>query len=398
MKQLYAWRTVRLFAALLLLFSSMHGVAQCPLNATPLTLQRDTIEQILTGNSTSTYSIPRFNPALGTLVQVEIRAVITGVVRMRLENDVGAPASYRIRYTRNDDIAGPGLAPNLLNNIIKNYGPYGLAASDGNLFSGPDYISIGPDTVLRNVIRQRFITTALVNFMGAGNLLYTYRVNASTVVTGSSNYIFTVATTGRIVFSVVYTYCPVTLLPTTLLDFSVKKTGAKSVALAWATENDYENNHYDIEVSRDGNRFRSIGNRKGRPQGTRGNYLHDFYAGRAAAGRFYFRVGLRNAAGSMLYTPVREINLSDETSPQFAVYPNPVSEALNIEFAQEQEGICRVQVISLQGQIIYDMQQRLQRENTLRLALNKWHRPGKYVLKIFGADGKAHWLAHVQLN
>jgi Secretion system C-terminal sorting domain len=388
MKKFYS--TVMLMLLLLVLANAPVIVhAQCPGGGTPLTIVHDTTEQIFSGNSTSNYSIPRFDPSLGTLIAVNISARITGVVSMRLENDVPASATYRVNYSRNDNISGPGLTTSLSNTINRNYGNYNLAASNGAPFSGPDYIAIGPDTVLNNFTIQRNITTNLITFLGTGNLSYRFRVSATANVFGSSNYTFSVSTTSFVRFRVIYTYCPVVLLPATILNFSVIPRGQKLAALRWTTENDHAFNQYNIEVSRDGLHFRPIDTREGRPNinGQPNRYEFLFRGDRTERGRFYFRINRQLGNLPPAYANIQFTDMEDDKPVDYIVYPNPAIEYIDIEFDKNRTNTYHVQLSNITGQVVYAGNYRLSNERKIRISLPAGYRPGMYFLQTSTLQG-----------
>ena len=89
-------------------------------------------------------------------------------------------------------MSGPALSSPLTSYVFAGYGPYDLAATDGVPLSGPDYVSIGPDTVLKAVSVCRTITDTadLSQFYGLDSVTYNYSINANAIVTGSGDYLF----------------------------------------------------------------------------------------------------------------------------------------------------------------------------------------------------------------
>ena len=103
--------------------------AQC---VTPLSTI--TFDSTLTGsgNAFHTFTFPRFDAALGTLVEVDVRAEVTLSYRFQLENKENiAINNYRVRVVRDDEISGSVLQTPITNNYQTTYGPYALAAFDG---------------------------------------------------------------------------------------------------------------------------------------------------------------------------------------------------------------------------------------------------------------------------
>ena len=136
---------------LFLMVASYSTYAQCPHGYVPSGIAFDTTVSTGSGSYATQFSFPKIDPQNGMVVCVRLCLTITGRVSMFLENNVTSPAIYDINYKRKDTLSGPGLNSPLTNQVNVDYGPYNLDATDGNPLSGPDFQSIGPDTVLRSV-------------------------------------------------------------------------------------------------------------------------------------------------------------------------------------------------------------------------------------------------------
>ncbi len=65
---------------------------------------------------------------------------------------------------------------------------------------------------------------------------------------------------GSVNFHLQYCYCPTIILPLNIHQFSVTKIGTRQAELKWIGFDDYSANyHYEVEVSRDGYNFSTIG-------------------------------------------------------------------------------------------------------------------------------------------
>ena len=225
MKQHYS-KVPYLLAFLTLLFylpSPLNAQCLCENGNVPQTVTYQQTRNIRPIDDSTNFDLLQFNPDLGQLICVNVFSYITGVVRMRLENDEIYPVSYRINYSRTDRIQGPGLGTDITNTFIKNYGPYNLAATDGNYFSGPDFVGIGPDSVLKNKYLNRNLSSGLVPFLGYGSLRYNYKVTGRSTVSGSINYIFSVSSQDIVTVGLTYSYCPTGLLGTDIKDFAAAR-------------------------------------------------------------------------------------------------------------------------------------------------------------------------------
>jgi len=272
---------------------------------------------------------------------------------MFLENNVTSAATYNINYKRNDTLTGQGLISPMTNNISVNYGPYNLAASDGTPFSGPDYINIGPDTVLRSVSICITLTDSvdLVPFYGHDSVQYNYKIAAGASVTGSGDYNFGVSTQGSVNYKLQYCYCPNAVLPLNINNFSVTKKGTDRAILQWVGLDDEKKNYrYEVEVSRDGYHFSSVGSLPLNPASADYNFL--YVVGDNSQGRYFFRIKQVYSNGYTRFSEIKYADMERSASPKFTLYPNPSSGIVGIKFDNIQSGQLMVQIYNTQGQKI----------------------------------------------
>ena len=333
-------------------------------------------------DDSTTFDLLQFNPDMGQLTCVQVFSYITGVVRMRLENDEIYAVSYRISYTRTDQITGPGLGSGLTNNFSKNYGPYSLAASDGAYFSGPDFVAIGPDSVLRNRFLNRNISN-LTPFLGYGNLQYSYKVSGRTTVTGSINYIFSVSSQDIVTVGVNYSYCATGLLSSNMKDFAAYRKSNRDVQLSWITENENKDNRYEIEISRTGETFEKAGTLQASTSSNSSStkYEYSYHADQAIGGQLYFRIRQTTTGGEVTYSPIRSISFVEVKGKGFAVYPNPAVRAVSMQFDSPLNGDYSIELTNLMGQIVYKRLVRVNNSNNITIELNNATAAGVYNLR-----------------
>jgi len=361
MKQCYP-KVSGLVAILTLLFylpNPLNAQCLCENGNAPQTVTYHQTRNIRPIDDSTTFDLLQFNPSLGQLTCVNVFSFITGVVRMRLENDEIYPVAYRINYSRNDQIQGPGLTPAITNSFSKNYGPYNLAASDGAYFSGPDFTTIGPDSVLKNRYLNRNLTGGLAPFLGYGSLQYNYKVTGRTTVTGSINYIFSVSSQDIVTVGITYSFCPTALLASGIKDFAAAKRNQNDVYLSWTTVNEVKSNKYEIEVSRNNSDFVNIGQVEANTVSgsTASKYEYPYHATQNG-GNLYFRVKQINSAGKAVYSHVKLVSFM-ENKQGFSIYPNPVRNKVQLQFDNAVNGDFRVEIVNVAGQLIFSRDQRL---------------------------------------
>lgn len=354
MKELYT--TVPKWAFLFLfVYLPTHSSAQCLCSdgSAPQQLSFSQTRKITPLDDSTDFFIPQFDPSIGQLGCVELYTRLTNIVRMRLENDETFPLNYRVTYQKDMRLQGPGLTPDLTNSFSKNYGPYALAESDGNPFSGPDYVFIGPDTVMRNKYVGRNITSNVVPFLGNGILTYNYKASGKTTVTGGVNYIFSVNSIDSVTVGVNYNYCTNGLLAVGMRDFNAVRKARQDVLLSWTTQNELSSNRYELEFSTNGTDFRSIGGLKAQTAAGSKSSTYQFpYHFTQEKGTVFFRVKMVSVTGSATYTAIRSLSADAAMGTGLGVYPNPAKQKVMLQFDNPLQGAYEITLVSMNGQTL----------------------------------------------
>lgn len=388
MNQRYTKMPLFLAFFTLLFYLPAQSQCLCENGNVPQTITYQQTRNIRPIDDSTNFDLMQFNPNMGQLICVNVFSYITGVVRMRLENDEIYPVSYRISYQRTDQIQGPGLTPSITNNLTKNYGPYNLAASDGNYFSGPDFVAIGPDSVLKNKYLNRNLTGGLAPFLGYGNLTYNYKVSGRTTVTGSINYIFSVSSQDIVTIGLTYSFCPTGLLGTDIKEFEAARRTNSDVTLSWTTVNEAKGNKYEIEISKENGTFETVGALPSSTVSgsTASKYEYPYHLNQPAAGKMLFRIKQISATGKVVYSPVRMVAF-DGLNTGFSLYPNPTRTKIQMQFDQPINGDFVVSLVNLSGQIVHTRNVRLQDNNALQFDLAAAPPAGVYYLRAQEVNG-----------
>lgn len=349
--------TLKLFLLFVICVSARFTAkAQCPGGTSPGGVAFDTTVSTSSGSYATTFSFPKINPMNSQVRCVRLCLTITGRVSMFLENNVNASANYNISYNRKDSLLGPGLNTPLTNNITVAYGPYPLAASDGNPLSGPDFVSIGPDTVLRSVTICKTITDSvdISQFYGTDSVTYTYKIKAGATVTGSGDYLFSVSTSGTVQYHLEYCLCNPIFLPLHVYEFFANRKSAGQAELGWMGANDPTvNYHYEVEMSRNGHNFVKVGNVDRHE--LMGNSGYSFIYNKQAlepGGTFFFRIKQVYSSGYSRFSDIRTVELDAEPGVKFSVYPNPSDGRIGIKFDNYNGTKALVQVYDTRGQTV----------------------------------------------
>jgi hypothetical protein len=336
-------------------------------------------QSLATSMETSIFSFPQFDPTVGTLICTNVSALISSVVRIRLENDELFDASYRIRYNRSSTISGAGLSPTLVHTFSKNYGPYDLAASDGVYFSGPDFIITEKDSILKNKLLTQTISGNVTPFLGYGFVDYTYTLTGNSNISGGGNYLGGPLTSDFIDFTLTYSYCEEALLANSISNFTVVNTPGNTAMIQWVTDNELADNRYQIEVSQDGRSYKAIAllpaSKEVRPE-----YSYSYQLDSESAGNLYFRVRQTTSTQKATYSPIKSIAVSKGASDRFSVQPNPVNDLVRMQFGYPVSGNMQVELRNGQGMLIDNHRFVASNQSTYNFRLTRKPATGIYFL------------------
>ncbi len=139
------------------------------------------------------------------------------------------------------------------------------------------------------------------------------------------------------------------VLAVTWLSFTAQKTGAHSVLLNWATENEVNNNNFEIERSNDGVSFIKIGSVIAAH--TNNAQQYSFTDNDALSGISYYRIKEVDKDGSYQYSSVQKINFADAVK-RWNVYPNPARNNTTVA-ALNNFAKADISVSDMNGKVIY---------------------------------------------
>jgi hypothetical protein len=265
MKHIYS-RFFNVSILLLFLISfSQAGNAQCVGGGPGGQTAYDTTIAFGSGIVSTNVSFPKFDPHTGMVTCIKLCITIKGIIdTVALENFSNAPQTGSYTYNRKDTIRGPGIPAYLTSASPTNlnFGPFPLAANNGVFGSGPDFYSVGPDTVLTKVLCANISDSATIaSFYGVNDSVtynYTIDADANGFVTGGSYSSF-VLSSALVNFHFQYCTCPPAVLPLNIQEFTATKLTADKAELKWAGFDDPSSSYrYEAQMSRDGHSFITV--------------------------------------------------------------------------------------------------------------------------------------------
>lgn len=355
MKTIYLKSAVPI-AVFFLMFSAvvipLNSSAQCNCggNSTPEQVQYNIYRQ--TSSDSTFFKFPQFDASLGNLNCVDIDINVISRVRIRLENEEEFPVNYNIQYSKGTNFQGEGISGTLAGNFSKNYGPYHLLQGDGDFFNGPDFIQTEFDTMINTNI-SRVINGNVTPFLGNDSVNYVYYISVSSLISGSGNYLGGPQTIDQVWFTLTYYYCIPGVLDTDFKDFTAELSG-KNALLNWTMAAEKPNSEYIIEISYDNKQFYPAGRVSGNNSsiGAEAKYQYQFNLDQASSSTVYFRIGRKNADGSVEYSKVRIIR-NNSSSGNLTAYPNPARGKFSVHIPGISAGNYFLEIFNSSGGLVY---------------------------------------------
>ncbi|HYJ63762.1 MAG TPA: T9SS type A sorting domain-containing protein, partial [Parafilimonas sp.] len=139
------------------------------------------------------------------------------------------------------------------------------------------------------------------------------------------------------------------VLPVTWLSFTAQKNGAHSVLLNWSTQNEVNNDHFEIERSSNGTSFSKIGNANALTGN--GELHYSFTDNIPLNGYNYYRIKQVDKEGNYQYSSIQRISLGDIVK-RWNLYPNPAKNVAALH-ALNNYNKATISISDLRGRIIY---------------------------------------------
>ena len=164
-----------------------------------------------------------------------------------------------------------------------------------------------------------------------------------------------------------------------------------SINLSWTTNNETNNDHFEIERSFDQKDFNTVAlifapeeNISGPNKYSFNDHPKDLSSHKVV----YYRLKQIDIDGKFTYSVVKMVRLSETSNAFVHVYPNPYIENLNLNFMSNKSGKADVRMINTKGQLIVNRQAEISNGyNNIQLSDLSSQVPGLYIIDVI-VNGK----------
>ncbi len=183
------------------------------------------------------------------------------------------------------------------------------------------------------------------------------------------------------------------VLPISLLDFNLKKLNNRSIQIDWTSSTEINSDFFAVQRSTNGRQWEQLetisaaGNSE-----VKIDYQYidkNIPVTRTNSSNYYYRLKLVDLDGSYEYSPTRKLILDSFKNAQISIYPNPVSNLLNLNINEpllDSQNVM-IEIYNLFGQKLFTQKQRINQEISLDLSFLP---PAIYSLTITQKDQKIY--------
>lgn len=190
---------------------------------------------------------------------------------------------------------------------------------------------------------------------------------------------------------------PSIALPVTFVSIDANQNTASDINVNWTVTNEININHYELERSNNGVDFEKIATQLVlNNSGAYSNY--SYLDNNFNVSDLYYRVKAVESVGQIIYSKVVKVQF-DKKSSSISIQPNPIKNGqIRVLFGKEYVGVCNVELINLQGQVLFRDKRIIKPSNGgIIIKLNSNPSPGIYQLKLGFENGKTQ-VVSVSIN
>lgn len=172
-------------------------------------------------------------------------------------------------------------------------------------------------------------------------------------------------------------------LPVELISFSAR-CNTNAVELIWSTASEINNDYFEVQKSVDGNLWYYVGTVKGAGNSTTFNSYS--FVDKENTANAYYRLRQVDFDGKFEYSPIIVGNCIGVEQTEVIVYPNPVSDIVNISIANWKSEKIHWEIVNITGQTILSGE--IYPENSFAFEqINMSElKPGMYVVRFMDDD------------
>ncbi len=170
--------------------------------------------------------------------------------------------------------------------------------------------------------------------------------------------------------------------PVTLSSFTAKLQNNDGI-LYWTTENELNNDHFEIERSEDGIKFSIRGNVVGNLTTASTNYYTFTDKINSGISIVYYRLKSVDIDGKSYYSKIIALKIKGNANDNFSVFPNPFESNIKITLSSKEDKEVQFRIISFNGKEIINRKVTLQKgDNVVVLKDLEKIAAGSYILEI----------------
>ena len=176
---------------------------------------------------------------------------------------------------------------------------------------------------------------------------------------------------------------PTVVLPVTLLQLSATRK-SRGVQLNWSTSDETNFSHFTIQRSTDGKSFSDVAAVPS--QGTAHQYSYMDQS--IPTGVVYYRLKMVDQDDKFLYSQILRINAEIDESGNVSIYPNPVSDALNVRVVSQTNQTVKINVFDEVGILIRSFSRNIEQGvNIIPLDAQLLNKRGLYIFQVVSNNG-----------
>ncbi|HEV8081714.1 MAG TPA: T9SS type A sorting domain-containing protein [Chitinophagaceae bacterium] len=165
--------------------------------------------------------------------------------------------------------------------------------------------------------------------------------------------------------------------------YAVNNTSAN---ISWLTENETNNDHFEIERSFDQKNFSTVALIFAPEENTSGSNKYSYNDKTKDLNSHqvvYYRLKQIDIDGQITYSAVKIVRFNSANQTTVQVYPNPYLEKVNVNFSSDQNGNAELRMINLKGQVVASKKSVISKgTNNLQLTDLSSQATGLYVVEV----------------